>query len=77
MVEFAQVACVDVMMEPPWITAPVADTFYSLHPEQRRFQDARQKKRAGQEMSTAAAQFREIEAEVEHELSLAERPQMA
>jgi len=31
---------------PPWVTSRITDTFYSLHPEQRTFQDSRAKRSA-------------------------------
>ena len=55
---------------PPWIKAPVTDTFYSLHPEQRHFQEKKKKtpSTAARELDSNFNQIDPVENEPERSI---------
>jgi len=66
-------------LRPPWVKSLLTDTFYTLHPEQRQFQDTQPKIRVVRELLDGREQVKAIEPEPDHRMGFGntERPQMA
>jgi hypothetical protein len=66
-------------LRPPWIKSLLTDTFYTLHPEQRQFQDTQSKIRAARALPDGREQAKAIEPEPDLRMGTGhtERPHMA